>query len=356
MSGQTGRTHPGQHGSPMLADAPEFEDIIRAAADYHGLLPDLVRKDYWVTRVLRAIATYRGQRGRVLFKGGTSLSKGWKLIDRFSEDIDLLLTGPDFGPPPAGKGERERHFKALRARIEAETPLRLPDRASLTREELDFLYLRADLHCDIRYPLPGTEAHRTGPSTDWLLVEMGYRGGAHPHTPRPITSLLADFLDTQPDARGALAAYADDLAPFHMELLKPERTFAEKLLALHVAMSAGVEGTRRVRTRHYYDIARLVERSPDVRASLECGEIVALVRDAARVSNAYFGAAIDTEALYSSESPALNPTPDQVRVLRASYANPLEQALYYRDRMSFDDILARMAEVRDALVRRPPHP
>ena len=39
-----------------LVEAPEFEDAVRAAAEYHGILPDLVRKDYWVTRVLRAVA------------------------------------------------------------------------------------------------------------------------------------------------------------------------------------------------------------------------------------------------------------------------------------------------------------
>lgn len=59
-----------------LADVPEFEDAVRAAADHHGILPDLVRKDYWVTRVLRAIASDPAHAGRVLFKGGTSLSKG----------------------------------------------------------------------------------------------------------------------------------------------------------------------------------------------------------------------------------------------------------------------------------------
>ncbi len=54
---------------------------------------------------------------------------------------------------------------------------------------------------------------------------------------------MAEFLDTQPEVRAELATiYAADLAPFEMDLLKPERTFAEKLLALHVDMSNGVEG------------------------------------------------------------------------------------------------------------------
>ncbi len=114
----SGSTHTSRRRArgAFLADFPEFTDLVRAAAAHHGLLPALVLKDYWVTRVLRAVAEDPAQRGRVLFKGGTSLSKGWRLIHRFSEDIDLLLTGSGFGPMPATTGARERHFKALRAR------------------------------------------------------------------------------------------------------------------------------------------------------------------------------------------------------------------------------------------------
>lgn len=135
-----------------------------------------------------------------------------------------------------------------------------------------------------------------------------------------------------------------------MELLKPERTFAEKLLALHVDMSRGVEGARNVRTRHYHDISQLIERSPDVQRSIEHGEFRELGRQAAEVSNANFGTAIDVDTLDLSESPALAPTPDQVRVLRANYENPLEQALYYRTRIPFDEILERVALLRERLA------
>jgi predicted nucleotidyltransferase component of viral defense system len=93
-------TPPLRSGAPSsrLADDADFLDIVRAAAEYHGVIPSLALKDYWVTRVLRAIAGDAELQGRVLFKGGTSLSKGWGLIERFSEDVDLLLTGPGYGP------------------------------------------------------------------------------------------------------------------------------------------------------------------------------------------------------------------------------------------------------------------
>jgi hypothetical protein len=330
-----------------LADAPEFEDALRAAAEHHGLLPDLVRKDYWVTRVLRAVARDRAHSERVLFKGGTSLSKGWHLIDRFSEDIDLLLTGPAYGPTPKGKKDRERQFRALRARIESETPLRLPDQRTLTRDDWNFHYFRGDFHCNLRYPLPGQRATRGGANTDWLLVESGFRGGVQPHARRLLTSFVAEFIETEPAARAALEPYAGDLVAFEMDLLKPERTFVEKLLAIHQQMSHGDDGAREVRTRHYYDLAQLYARSDDVLQCLAHGEFPSLVREAVEVSNTYWDVGLDADTLDLRRSPALHPTATQIRILKASY--DAERTLYYRNRVPFDEILMTMRSSSDAL-------
>ncbi|HEV7769792.1 MAG TPA: nucleotidyl transferase AbiEii/AbiGii toxin family protein [Solirubrobacterales bacterium] len=71
-----------------LAEHPDFAAFLTAAAD--SSLPEtFVEKDYWITEILRMIATTLGE--RAVFKGGTSLSKGWNLLDRFSEDIDLFV-------------------------------------------------------------------------------------------------------------------------------------------------------------------------------------------------------------------------------------------------------------------------
>ena len=163
-----------------------------------------------------------------------------------------------------------------------------------------------------------------------------------------LKSLIAEFVETQPAARLALELYAHDLVPFEMDLLKPERTFVEKLLALHVSMSsANDESIAQVRTRHYYDVAQLFARSDDVRASIASGGFRALLEEAAAVSNRYFAANIDIPTLDLRSSPALNPTSDQVRVLRASYDT--ERALYYRDFVPFDDIIEQVRAIREAL-------
>ncbi|HYN79857.1 MAG TPA: nucleotidyl transferase AbiEii/AbiGii toxin family protein [Gemmatimonadaceae bacterium] len=332
-----------------LWNSKEFDPAVRATAEYYGILPDLIRKDYWVTRVLRAIAGDVARHGTVIFKGGTSLSKGWGLIDRFSEDVDLLLTGSNFGAMPERPKERARQFRALRARIESETPLVLPAQATVDRDLWNFHYMRDSYHCNIRYPLPGNEAKRGAANTEWVLVEMGFRGGGQPHARRALNSLIGEFVATQTDARDALADYAADLSGFEMDLLKPERTFAEKILLLHVAMAKGDEGAQRVPTRHYYDVAQMFKKSEDVKNAISSGAMQSLLVAAAEVSNAFFGANIDPSSLKIRESLALTPTTTQLRLLRANYESPLEQAMYFRGSLPFDELMNVVRAIRDTI-------
>jgi predicted nucleotidyltransferase component of viral defense system len=71
-----------------LFEHPDFAQAILRAAEHfaaQGFRPAIIEKDYYVTEVLRIVAATAGD--QVIFKGGTSLSKGWNLIQRFSEDI-----------------------------------------------------------------------------------------------------------------------------------------------------------------------------------------------------------------------------------------------------------------------------
>lgn len=312
------------------------------------MLPDLILKDYWVTRVLRAVAADSPLAGQFLFKGGTSLSKGWKLIDRFSEDIDLLLTGPDLGEPPTTNKGRQLVFAALKRRIEADTPLRMPQKDQFGREDWEWFEKQRAYKYELRYPLPGKFAGKGAANTDWVFVESGFRGGANPHERRSLTSLVADFIAARENSE-TFAVYTADLAPFEMNLLRPERTFAEKLFAVHSEMAKGAEGAERLAIRHYYDLAQLYARSDDVRRALRAKEIEPLVREAALISNQYFGGQFDLDNLGLRESAALMPDDALKAVLRRKYENPLEESLYYRSRPNFDEVLATMQYIRNDL-------
>jgi Nucleotidyl transferase AbiEii toxin, Type IV TA system len=106
--------------SGFLHDDPEFAALLRVAAARAGLDADFVEKDYWVTHVLWWL---RHEQFGVCFKGGTSLSKCFGLIHRFSEDIDVHLVPPTIVSVPAVEswtpsdtvhsGNRLAYFKCL---------------------------------------------------------------------------------------------------------------------------------------------------------------------------------------------------------------------------------------------------
>jgi hypothetical protein len=78
------------------------------------LRPAIIEKDYYVTEALRVIAAAAGD--KIIFKGGASLAKGWNLIQRFSEDIDIFLDPAAF-EPALGKTAIDRELKKLRDAI-----------------------------------------------------------------------------------------------------------------------------------------------------------------------------------------------------------------------------------------------
>ena len=97
-----------------LFEHPDFEQAILRAAEHfreRKLRPAILEKDYYVTEALRTIATASGD--KIIFKGGTSLAKGWNLIERFSENIDIFLDPRAF-QPALGKNAIDRGLKKLR--------------------------------------------------------------------------------------------------------------------------------------------------------------------------------------------------------------------------------------------------
>jgi predicted nucleotidyltransferase component of viral defense system len=96
-----------------LFEHADFEQaIIRAEQHFRGqgLRVAIIEKDYSVTEALRIIAATAAD--KIIFKGGTSLAKGWNLVQRFSEDIDIFLDPLAF-KPALGKNAIDRELKKL---------------------------------------------------------------------------------------------------------------------------------------------------------------------------------------------------------------------------------------------------
>jgi predicted nucleotidyltransferase component of viral defense system len=91
---------------PRFRDSNEFGPTLDAAAERLGVSVTAVEKDYWVSEVLRVLARDFGR--DFIFKGGTSLSKAYRIVERFSEDIDVLVL-----PGERGLGATDKLMKQM---------------------------------------------------------------------------------------------------------------------------------------------------------------------------------------------------------------------------------------------------
>ncbi len=241
-----------------LFESPDFYDaIVEATAHFtgSGLTEQLIEKDYYVTEALRIIATQWPN--QVIFKGGTSLSKGWKLINRFSEDLDLFLNKDAFAPP-LGTGGRDKTLKAVEQAVGAYPALKYLPKLEKGRSRSEKGISRTS---DFEYSM---QFSGNGAIQNRVLLEMGIRSGTFPVESVQLTSFLAEFLHNKGDS-----LEAEDEASFSMPLLHFRRTFVEKLFSLHSKiMQYQQDGTSFANyTRHYYDLMCLAQR-PEVKNML----------------------------------------------------------------------------------------
>lgn len=222
-----------------LRDRPtDLRDALDAASGSLGLTVRQLEKDYWVTEVLRGITARH--RASVLFKGGTSLSKGWRIIRRFSEDIDLLLTSE---PGLATDTLLDQIIVAAES---------VCDRRSTVTRRTD------GLACIVEVPYPELPNTPRSPGLRRaILLEPGVRGGPRPHEAVSIAPFILDGLG------GGATDDFDDLKPFAVEALHPGRTMVEKLFAVdRLANALRRDPERRVagtEARHFYDLFCLAD-------------------------------------------------------------------------------------------------
>ncbi len=318
-----------------LYEHPDFEQAILRTAEHFrakGLRPAIIEKDYYVTEALRIIAAAAGD--KVIFKGGTSLAKGWNLIERFSEDIDIFLD-PSAFQPALGKRAIDRELKKLRDAVGAHGALTFVPGDSQTiggfgRND-HFSYTQ-------RFGGPGEVAAR-------VLVEAGTASGREPTATIKLRSYLAQFLQEKGPSLNV-----DDEASFPMRLLHFRRTFVEKMFAIHSKVELFKRDGQPLGTyaRHYYDLFQLAARE-EVVAMLKSAEYAAIKADYDRISREHFQKRyFHPDDMRFGQSDALFPPPDLSPVISAQYEAQCKM-LCYGPYPPWPAILARLMEIRDLL-------
>ncbi len=214
--------------------------------------PPAAEKDWWVVHTLAVIFSMECA-DALIFKGGTSLSKGWNLIQRFSEDIDLALDRELLGfAGDLTKGDiKKLRRKSYQFITEVFTEKLKAKFAELGFKDVSVKCREVENHdqdpliIEIYYnKLTETDTYlKPG-----VLVEVGSRSLKEPFTQRSFGTMTSEIYPDRP--------FSDK--PITIPVVNPERTFLEKVFLLHEEFQKTPDKTRVERlSRHLYDIEKL---------------------------------------------------------------------------------------------------
>lgn len=314
--------NPAFHSVITASDA-ERRDLFLGASARLGTAVQNIEKDFWVCWTLDALFNGLETGGpRLLFKGGTSLSKAFGLIARFSEDIDITVFRDDLGQSAEIDDLNTLSGKKRRARLDA---IRDACQAYITGPlTSQFTHLAASVIPEERFRLELDPDDKDGQSLlFWypavtatagnyirsaVKIEAGAKSALDPHVAASVTPYVTQDL---PDL---------DLTVTNVITVKPERTFWDKVMILH-GLRQWHDRRRELRhggqriSRHYYDVHQLMQ-APSA-AAWQIDHELAI--DCAHHARLFFGSADLGLDLAAPGTFTLTPSPAMREALKKDY-------------------------------------
>ncbi len=191
-----------------------FTDAVVETSRWMGLGEIFIEKDYWVTYALKTLFSSDVSE-EIVFKGGTSLSKCYGMIERFSEDIDLVVS--------TSKSDSDNSIKRKIRNVGKELSRHLPeiDIPGVTNKKGR---IRKTAHSYSK-----TREGESGQVSDRIILEVSSLGRATPNRDFNISSYIAQMI-TDRGMSDIIEKYS--LKPFQVHVLSKERTFCEKIMGL----------------------------------------------------------------------------------------------------------------------------
>lgn len=317
--------------------AAERLEALNTAANTSGVPPHLLEKDIWVVWALQHL--FAGPYAQhLVFKGGTSLSKAYGVIRRFSEDVDLTydiraiagdLIGDTGSPLPASKSQEKKWSKEIRARLSSWVAAEIVPRL---KQDFGQQGLPAAVRAEgdkvfIDYEPLATGTGYVAPS---VMLEFGARSTGEPCEPRAIHC----------DAAAHLQGVAFPTAT--PQVMRAERTFWEKATAIHVFCAQGeFRGGDRF-ARHWHDVTRL-DAAGFADMAIADKALAQAVADHKSVFFAEKNPKGDVIDYHSAVSGGLQLVPDDSALtkLAADYQHMVDDGLFLDDAESFETLLER---------------
>jgi hypothetical protein len=318
-----------------------------------------IEKDFWVCFTLRALFSLPDWQDHLTFKGGTSLSKAWDLIQRFSEDIDLVIDRPFLGIEGDAAPENAPSRKQRLKRVE---DVKIRARAAIEERLLPTLEQQL---ASVIPPGPDWQLAVDPDDPDQQTLLFHYPGVLQPKDAslspyvRPVVRVeLGARSDTEPLERCEIEPDIARVFPaavgsgrFTVRVVSPKRTFIEKAMLLHEQACRKTPKPPRARlSRHYYDVYCLIGAGIADAALATEGLFANVVRHRA----IYFPEPLRDGHGYDGLTPAglrLRPDPGFVSDWRADYQK-MRESMFYGSSPDFDEVLREVGRFQDGLPAR----
>ncbi|MBU2553021.1 MAG: nucleotidyl transferase AbiEii/AbiGii toxin family protein [Bacteroidetes bacterium] len=310
--------------------------LLQQTASAKNIVEQAVEKDWWVTAVLMALSKTTWA-DYLQFKGGTSLSKAWNLVNRFSEDIDLAINRSFFGLLEETKQQRTEIRRQTFHYIEnklitelntilisngiADFEIHLVTKNSSSMITTVEVKYKSILTTVIDYILPVVKIEFSAMSLD------------EPNSEKEITTLIHSQYSE-----------IDNEIYCIFKTVLPERTFLEKIFLLHEEYQKGNLRTERM-SRHLYDLEKIMD-SPHAELALQNTELYkTIIKHRQKFNNIE---SMDYRTHYP-DSIQICPPDRLLKDWKSDYENLQESFIYDKSKKSFDELITRISELTNRL-------
>lgn len=322
-----------------LSEKERKEIIIQTSAKV-GLPPTAIEKDFWVTIVLNAVFN-TSDAEHIVFKGGTSLSKAWDIIERFSEDIDLAIDRKIFGlegelNPSQVKKLRKEACKYVSTDFSTKLEEAL---INLGVDEFEITvgqYEDSDtdpIAIEINYKTLTEEIEYLKPR---VLVEISARSLKEPYESREIQSMIGEKYPNQP--------FSD--SPILIPAVLPTRTFLEKIFLLHEEFQKPkgktIKSSRM--TRHLYDLSRIMDTQYSEQAIGDNELYNAIVHHRSTITKLNW---VDYTKHFPNDVNFI-PPPEEMEKWEKDYKE-MQESMFYGETESFNDLMTKLESLKKTI-------
>jgi len=327
---------------PSKERAPFFEEV----ASRRGLTELIVEKDFWSCFILNRLFSISELKNIFVFKGGTSLSKAYGIIKRFSEDIDITIHPKwlkyDLDRLPE-KGTSKTMCKNYRTELNRACDSKIHEIQAILEENIinkllpiksDRKYLEynnTDSSLVFYYPTKKKDVY--GYIRPQIRLEIGSNTGIEPNETREIIPWVAEeFPDAFTEPKSALI------------VLKPERTFWEKATILHAEYHRPLEKAMRNRlSRDFYDLCLMAKHE----SGLNAIKNLRILEDVVKHKNTYFYAEWAKYDKAKAGTLCLYPQAARISELKKDYEQMKE--MFIENPPSFDNLLSVIRKIENLI-------